>query len=86
MSFVNDIQRKILIFDGSMGVMLQKNGLPKGHCPEEWNISRPEIVSEIYKAYRDAGSDIIQTNTFQSNRIKLTEYKLQDKLYQINYD
>ena len=86
MSFVNDIQSKILIFDGSMGVMLQKNGLPKGHCPEEWNISHPEIVSEIYKAYRDAGSDIIQTNTFQSNRIKLSEYKLEDKLYQINYD
>lgn len=85
MSFLEDIKEKILIFDGSMGIMLQKNGLSVGTCPEEWNLSHPEIVKEIYKAYRDAGSDVIQSNTFQSNSIKLSEYGIKEKHYDINY-
>jgi len=85
MSFLDDIKFKILVFDGSMGTMLQKNGLPVSTCPEEWNIAHPEIVKEIYKAYCDAGSDVIQSNTFQANSMKLSEYGIKDKHYEINY-
>lgn len=85
MPFIKDIQNKVLVFDGSMGTMLHKNGLKSGTCPEEWNITHPEIVKAIYTSYCDAGSDVIQSNTFQSNGIKLKEYGLYDKLYEINY-
>jgi 5-methyltetrahydrofolate--homocysteine methyltransferase len=85
MSFLSDIKERILVFDGSMGVMLQSKGLEVGKCPEEWNISHPGIVMEIYRAYRDAGSNVIQTNTFQSNSMKLAEYGLKDKTYEINF-
>lgn len=85
MAFADDIKSNVLVFDGSMGTMLQKNGLPVGACPEEWNISHPDVVKRIYMAYRDAGSNVIQTNTFQANGIKLAEYGLKDKLHDINY-
>lgn len=85
MSFLNDIKEKVLVFDGSMGTMLQKNGLKVGTCPEEWNISHPEIVKKIYKAYCDAGADVIQSNTFQANLLKLAEYGIREKHYEINY-
>lgn len=85
MSFISDINEKVLIFDGSMGVMLQRNGLPSGVCPEEWNLSHPDVVKGIYTAYKQAGSNVIQTNTFQSNHMKLQEYGLSDKHYEINF-
>ncbi len=85
MSFRDEIKQKVLVFDGSMGRMLFENGLGVGTCPEEWNLTHPGIMREIYKGYVDAGADIIQTNTFQSHSIKLEEYGLKDKHYEINY-
>ncbi len=85
MSFRDDIKNRVLVFDGSMGRMLLENGLGVGTCPEEWNLTHPEIIRGIYKGYMDAGADIIQTNTFQSHGIKLEEYGLKDKHYEINY-
>ncbi len=84
MSFLYDIGKRVLVFDGSMGIMLQSKGLEVGTCPEEWNITHPDKVKEIYTAYRDAGANVIQSNTFQSNIMKLSEYGLQDKHYDIN--
>lgn len=85
MAFRDDIKNKIMVFDGSMGRMLHKNGLGVGVCPEEWNITHPEIIKSIYQEYVDSGSDVIQTNTFQSNLMKLYEYGLEEKHYEINY-
>lgn len=85
MSFLEDIKSKLLVFDGSMGIMLYKNGLTAGTCPEEWNLTHPEIVKSIYKGYLDAGSDVIQTNTFQAHGLKLAEYGIKEKHYDINY-
>lgn len=85
MSFRDDIKQKVLVFDGSMGRMLHENGLGVGTCPEEWNLTHPGIIKDIYKGYLDAGADIIQTNTFQAHGIKLEEYGLRDKHYEINY-
>ena len=68
---------KILLCDGAMGTELQKRGLPSGACPEEYNVSHPEIIKRIHKDYFDAGSDIVETNTFGANRarLKLHDYE-----------
>ena len=64
----------IYIFDGAMGTMLQDAGLPTGACPELWNIEQPAAITAIHKRYIDSGADIIETNTFGANRIKLSSF------------
>ncbi|MCR4434525.1 MAG: homocysteine S-methyltransferase family protein [Clostridiales bacterium] len=85
-NFLKEIKKKVLIYDGSKGVMLQKAGLKGGECPEEWNLKYPEKVRNIYRQYKEAGSDVIQTNTFQANRIALEMYSLGEKVYELNYE
>ncbi|MCS7232705.1 MAG: homocysteine S-methyltransferase family protein [Synergistetes bacterium] len=75
---------KIMILDGAMGTELYKRGLPSTAIPEELNLSNPEIVKEVHKAYVEAGADIITTNSFGGNRIKLQSKGLSHKLYEIN--
>lgn len=78
-----DIREKlkdgILIFDGAMGTMLQDRGLKLGDLPEALNITSPETVVEIHKTYIDAGANVITTNTFGVNAIKLKDssYKVE---------
>lgn len=74
----------IYIFDGAMGTMLQNAGLPVGACPELWNLQEPAAVTAIHKSYVNSGADIIETNTFGANRIKLTHYGLQDQVSSLN--
>ena len=47
--FLNKLKTSVLVCDGAMGTMLQKSGLPTGYCPEEWNVSNPEKVSQTEK-------------------------------------
>lgn len=75
---------KILISDGAWGTFLQQKGLAPGECPELWNLSRPNDVFEIAKSYIDAGSDMIETNSFGGSSFKLAAYGLSDKVYEIN--
>lgn len=75
---------KILLSDGALGTMLQVKGLQPGHCPELWNVDFPGKVQEIAVAYRDAGSQIITTNSFGANRVKLSQYGCADRLNEIN--
>lgn len=84
--FLNEIRDRVLVFDGSKGTMLQKSGMKGGECPELWNITHSEEVKQIYLSYKNAGSDVIQTNTFQGNRLKLEEYGLGDKTYELNFE
>lgn len=62
--------KELLFFDGGMGTLLQEKGLAPGELPETWNITHPEIITEIHRAYIEAGSDIILTNTFGANALK----------------
>jgi methionine synthase I (cobalamin-dependent) len=62
-----------LLTDGAWGTQLQALGLEPGMCPDIWNIDRPEAVGEVAKAYVDAGSRVILTNTFRANPISLPE-------------
>ena len=67
---LDKLGKKLLFFDGGMGTLLQKEGLQPGELPEVWNIEHCEAVQKIHKAYFDAGSDIVLTNTFGANAIK----------------
>jgi 5-methyltetrahydrofolate--homocysteine methyltransferase len=67
-----------------MGTFLQKKGLTSDDCPEEWNVSHTGIVKEIHKSYFDAGSDVVETNSFGGSKIKLAKYGLGNRTYELN--
>lgn len=71
---------KIVVLDGAMGTMLQKSGLKVGEKPEMLNLSNPAVVKGIHKKYLQAGADIIYTNTFGANRIKLKNYPYKEAI------
>lgn len=73
-----------VITDGSWGTQLQEKGLGINECPDSWNITHPEKVEEVARSYVEAGSKIILTNTFRSNRIALEGFDLGDKVKEIN--
>ena len=68
-----DMGKKIILFDGGMGTQLQAAGLRPGEEPERWNLSHPEVVRGIHARYLAAGSDVVTTNTFGANRLRLGE-------------
>lgn len=80
MEFKNKLGNEILFFDGAMGTMLQKKGLKLGKMPEDLNIDNPEIIEEIHSLYVNSGADIITTNTFGANELKLehSEYSQEE--------
>ncbi len=75
---------KLLISDGAWGTFLYELGLTAGECPEYWNIKYPEKVFKIAKSYIEAGSDVIETNSFGANRIKLSKFGLEEKVEELN--
>ncbi|MGN0412566.1 MAG: homocysteine S-methyltransferase family protein [Lachnospiraceae bacterium] len=64
--------------DGGMGTLLQKQGLKPGELPERWNISHPDIITDIHKTYYDSGSNIVTSNTFGANCLKFEEEELEE--------
>ncbi len=78
------IQARVLVLDGAMGTLLQERGLKPGGCPEEMNLSAPEVVEGIHREYAEAGADILVTNTFGGSRVKLAHYGLEGRLAEIN--
>lgn len=82
--FLQNLKKSVLLGDGAMGTMLVKEGLPPGHNPELWMLENPQSVMKIHKAYLEAGSQVIQTNTFGANRLKLSEYQAADRVKEIN--
>lgn len=73
MKFIERLGKEWLFFDGGMGALLQARGLAAGELPETWNITRPEEIQSTHRAYLDAGSDIINTNTFGANALKFPD-------------
>jgi methionine synthase I (cobalamin-dependent) len=75
--------RRVVLGDGAMGTMLQLAGLVEG-APERWNVERPDVVSTIHRAYVEAGSDFISTNTFGGTRNRLHLDGLADRVTELN--
>ncbi|WP_342543615.1 bifunctional homocysteine S-methyltransferase/methylenetetrahydrofolate reductase [Paenisporosarcina sp. FSL H8-0542] len=82
MSFLEKLKNQILIGDGAMGTLLYSYGTDC--CFEELNLSHPEQIQNIHKAYIGAGADVIQTNTYAANYLKLQRYGLEDSVKEIN--
>lgn len=74
----------VALTDGAWGTQLQARGLPVGDFPDAWNLTHPEAVREVAEAYVAAGSQIILTNTFGANRLRLAENGLADQVVSIN--
>jgi methionine synthase I (cobalamin-dependent)/5,10-methylenetetrahydrofolate reductase len=75
---------RIVIGDGATGTYLYEQGIPLHHCLEEINLSQPEILTRIYREYADAGAQVIETNSFGANRVRLTRYGLDHQVSEIN--
>ena len=73
-----------VLTDGAWGTELQARGLPIGDFPDAWNLAHPERVEEVARAYVEAGSRILLTNTFGANRVRLGEHQLAAKVAEIN--
>lgn len=79
MKITEYLKNNIVFLDGGMGTLLQKEGLSAGEFPELWNINHPDRITKIHQSYFDAGSNIVQTNTFGANILKFPEDEL-DKI------
>jgi len=73
-----------VVTDGAWGTQLQARGLAIGDFPDAWNLTHPGRVAEVARAYVNAGSQVILTNTFGANRIRLAEHALADRVVEIN--
>ena len=78
------IKEGVLILDGAMGTQLQMQGLPAGVCPEAWALDHGHVLEGIHRAYAEAGSHVVTTNTFGANRIKLSHFGQEAHTVEIN--
>ncbi len=98
-SIYKEIEKKILVLDGAMGTMIQKYNISEeefrgkrfaNHPSEQkgnndlLSLTKPEIIKNIHTQFLEAGADIIETNTFNANRISMSDYKMQDFVYEMN--
>jgi len=90
--YLDALETKVLVFDGAMGTSLQKQNLTAEHfggeqyngCNDYLVISYPEAVEKVHRSFLEVGVDVIETNTFRSNRITMKEYGLQNRVLEIN--
>jgi 5-methyltetrahydrofolate--homocysteine methyltransferase len=75
---------RVLLADGATGTNYFRMGLEAGGAPELWNLEHPERVQELHRAFVAAGADIILTNTFGGNRLRLALHDLQDRAHELN--
>ena len=92
-AYLRELDKRVLIFDGAMGTMLQLQKLTAADfggeryngCNDYLTLSSPETVSRIHKAYLEAGADVVETDSFRANRLTLADYALADKTHDINF-
>src|SRR6476660_6322417 len=95
------LQKRILIIDGAMGTMIQRYKLSeadyRGERFKDWpsdikgnndllSLTQPQIIKEIHKEYLKAGADILETNTFNAQRISLADYHMEELAYELNFE
>lgn len=82
--FLDEIDQRVLVCDGAMGTMLYSKGVFVNRCFESLNTSEPDLVAEVHLGYVRAGADVVETNTFGANRVKLSSFGLADRVRAIN--
>jgi methionine synthase I (cobalamin-dependent)/5,10-methylenetetrahydrofolate reductase len=82
--FLQELDNRVLVCDGAMGTMLYARGIFLNRSFDELNITQPDLVGEVHQAYVRAGADVIETNTFGANRVKLGAFGLADRVHAIN--
>jgi homocysteine S-methyltransferase len=82
--FLTAVRTGVLLSDGAMGTMLYHKGIFVNRCFDELNLREPDLVKSVHRDYIKAGSNVIETNTFGTNRYKLEKYGLEKKVAEIN--
>jgi len=90
--YLDALEKKVLVFDGAMGTSLQIQNLTAEHfggeqyngCNDYLVISYPQAVEKVHRSFLEVGVDVLETDTFRSNRITMAEYKLQDRVIELN--
>lgn len=83
-SFREALNTRVLLFDGAMGTEIYARGVFINRCYDELNLAQPDIVREIHASYRKAGADVLTTNTFGANRVRLAAFGLESRMAEIN--
>src|SRR5216117_872220 len=83
-AFREQLSRRVMVADGAMGTMLYEKGIFINRCYDELNLSAPDIIRQIHLDYVKAGAEILETNTFGANRMRLAAFGLTEKLGAIN--
>ena len=78
--FLERLAQGPLIADGAMGTLLYERGVPFGHCFDQANLSNPGLVEAIHRDYLAAGAELIETNTFGANHLRLLAYGLEKEV------
>lgn len=83
-TFREALAERVIVFDGAMGTEIYKQGVFINRCYDELNLAQPDIVSGIHAEYRKAGADVLTTNTFGANRLRLAAFGLEGRVADIN--
>ncbi len=83
-SIIERMRGRPVIFDGAMGTMIYGKGVFINSCYDELNVANPELISGIHREYRDAGAEVLETNTFGANRMKLSAFGMGERADEIN--
>ncbi len=101
MNIREELKKRILVIDGAMGTMIQRYNLTEEDFRSErfknhpcdvkgnndlLNITRPDVIKAIHAAYLEAGADIIETNTFSTQRISMADYQMEELSYELSYE
>src|SRR3954466_12636370 len=89
--FIEAINSRVVVFDGGMGATLEMFGLPRegygglqGKCHEALVLNRPDVIQGVHESMLDAGAEVVETDTFQASRLKLSELVLGAHTLEIN--
>src|SRR5882724_11481173 len=83
-TFLEALDDRVLVCDGAMGTMLYAKGIFINKSFDALNLTQPDLVAEVHREYTRAGADVIETNTFGANRVRLGSFGLADRLHDIN--